>query len=124
MPNRITSCIHIRGVNDSLNSITPSQSRDSSFDQTSCSSCSPSKCDPQDSSTYENNIYQNLDTDNLLYEIPPPPSFFSSKRFSDPLQQCSIYQNVSLSDISEGKGIDFIIICSLILPFGISVMLT
>ncbi|GFY65004.1 ankyrin repeat and SAM domain-containing protein 1A [Trichonephila inaurata madagascariensis] len=95
-----------RRVNDSLNSITPSQSRDSSFDQTSCSSCSPSKCDPQDSSTYENNIYQNVDTDNLLYEIPPPPSFFSSKRFSDPLQQCSIYQNVSLSDISEGKVAD------------------
>ncbi|GFR09134.1 ankyrin repeat and SAM domain-containing protein 1A [Trichonephila clavata] len=92
-------------VNDSLNSITPSQSRDSSFDQTSCSSCSPSKCEPQDSSIYENNIYQNVDTDNLLYEIPPPPSFFSSKRFSDPLQQCSIYQNVSLSDISEGKDI-------------------
>ncbi|XP_042908274.1 uncharacterized protein [Parasteatoda tepidariorum] len=77
-------------VNDSLDSLTASHSQDSCFDQTSCSSCSPSKCD---SSVYENNIYQNVDSDSLLYEIPPPPSFFATKRFSDPLQQCSIYQN-------------------------------
>ncbi|GIY63622.1 ankyrin repeat and SAM domain-containing protein 1A [Caerostris extrusa] len=63
-------------IDNSLNSITPSQSQDSSFDQTSCSSCSPSKCEPHDSSNYENNIYQNVHPNNLLYEIPPPPSFF------------------------------------------------
>ncbi|GBM23072.1 Ankyrin repeat and SAM domain-containing protein 1A [Araneus ventricosus] len=92
-------------VNDSLSSVTPSQSQDSSFDQTSCSSCSPSKCDPQESSAFDNNIYQNVDADNLLYEIPPPPSFFTSKRYSDPLQQCSIYQNVSVCDMNERKDI-------------------
>lgn len=92
-------------ANDSLSSLTASQSQDSCFDQTSCSSCSPSKCDPSESSVFENNIYQNVDSDSLLYEIPPPPSFFSSKRYSDPLQQCSTYQNVSLSDTSEEKGI-------------------
>lgn len=91
-------------ANDSLSSLTASQSQDSCFDQTSCSSCSPSKCDPSESSVFESNIYQNVDSDSLLYEIPPPPSFFSSKRFSDPLQQCSTYQNVSLSDTSEEKG--------------------
>lgn len=92
-------------ANDSLSSLTASQSQDSCFDQTSCSSCSPSKCDPSESSVFENNIYQNVDSDSLLYEIPPPPSFFSSKRYSDPLQQCSTYQNISLSDTSEEKGI-------------------
>ncbi|XP_035219573.1 ankyrin repeat and SAM domain-containing protein 1A-like isoform X2 [Stegodyphus dumicola] len=93
-------------ANDSLSSLTPSQSQDSCFDQTSCSSCSPSKCDPSDS-VYENSIYQNVDSDSLLYEIPPPPSLFSSKRYSDPLQQCSLYQNVTLSDSNERKDISF-----------------
>lgn len=87
-----------------MSSLTASQSQDSCFDQTSCSSCSPSKCDPSESSVFENNMYQNVDSDSLLYEIPPPPSFFTSKRYSDPLQQCSTYQNVSLSDTSEEKG--------------------
>lgn len=97
-------CLIFR-ANDSLSSLTASQSQDSCFDQTSCSSCSPSKCDPSESSVFENNIYQNVDSDSLLYEIPPPPSFFTSKRYSDPLQQCSTYQNISLSDTSEEKGI-------------------
>lgn len=96
-------------ANDSLSSLTASQSQDSCFDQTSCSSCSPSKCDPSESSVFENNMYQNVDSDSLLYEIPPPPSFFTSKRYSDPLQQCSTYQNVSLSDTSEEKGTNYML---------------
>ncbi|KAG8201362.1 hypothetical protein JTE90_016838 [Oedothorax gibbosus] len=100
-PHKMVDCNSPR-ANNSLNSLTNSYSQDSCLDQTSCSSCSPSKCDPAET-IYENNIYQNIDTDNLLYEIPPPPSLFSNKRYSDPSQQCSIYQNVILPETNEGK---------------------
>ncbi|XP_054709264.1 ankyrin repeat and sterile alpha motif domain-containing protein 1B-like [Uloborus diversus] len=91
---------------NSMSSLTSSHSQDSCFDQTSCGSCSPSKCDPSESSVFENNIYQYVESDSLYYEIPPPPSFFSTKRFSDPLQQCPHYETIYGRDCKKEVSFD------------------